>query len=156
MRLEERAGGVPEHGAGQERDGDWFRKARQRRRDGWSEQVQRERLETVATLLRDPDRTAFRVVLLPERLAVAESRRLVERLRAFEVPVGALVANRVLPEGEADCCERCRTRSERQAAALADVRETFTDLPLLVLPDLQQGTVGRAALTQLAGELALE
>jgi arsenite-transporting ATPase len=116
----------------------------------------RERLETVATLLGDPDRTEFRVVLLPERLAIAESRRLVERLREFRVPVGALVANRVLPEAEADCCERCRTRSHRQAAALAGVRETFPDLPLVVLPDLQDGTVGRDALARLAGELGVE
>jgi arsenite-transporting ATPase len=95
-------------------------------------------------------------VLLPERLAIAESRRLVERFREFKMPVGALVANRVAPEAEADCCERCRTRSQRQAAGLAEVHETFPDLPLVVLPDLQEGAVGRDALARLAGELGIE
>jgi arsenite-transporting ATPase len=56
----------------------------------------RERMERVGDLLRDPERTEFRVVTRPETMAIRETERLVARLRESDVPVRTLVVNGVL------------------------------------------------------------
>jgi len=56
------------------------------------------RLERARELLTDPERTEFRVVLIPEAMAIAESERLVARLREAGVSVERLVVNRVLED----------------------------------------------------------
>jgi len=113
----------------------------------------RERMETVGRLLRNPDRTEFRVVLVPERLAIEESRRLVEQLRTFEVPVGTVVVNRVLEDVD-ESCDRCRARRERQAANLREIRETFPDQRVVTLPELATDGVGREELATLGETLS--
>jgi arsenite-transporting ATPase len=100
-----------------------------------------EDLETVSDLLRDADRTEFRVVCLPERMVIAETERLVAQLRAAEVPVGRLVVNRVLEERPEDC-QRCRAQWESQQAALEEIARRFPDLERTVLPDLSGRTDG--------------
>ena len=55
-----------------------------------------ERLETLEAALSDPERTDFRIVVVPERTSVVESRRLLDRLDAFGIPVGTIVVNRVM------------------------------------------------------------
>ncbi len=53
-------------------------------------------------MLRDPDRTEFRVVTTPETMAVHESERLGAKLREFDVPVATLVVNRVIDDCDYD------------------------------------------------------
>jgi hypothetical protein len=48
--------------------------------------------------LRDPRTTALILVLTPERLPILETRRAMDALAAFELPVRGLVADRVLPD----------------------------------------------------------
>ena len=91
-------------------------------------------MERVRAVLRDPDRTDFRVVCLPERLVVAETERLVGRLREAGVPVGQLLVNRVLTDVD-EGCARCHAQRESQQAVLATIRETFPDLDITELPD---------------------
>lgn len=114
----------------------------------------RDRMATVRDLLRDPGRTEFRVVALPEAMAVAETRRLVDRLRDQGIPVDTLVVNRVLAERGADPeCARCRARARSHAAQLARVREAFPELGILELPALDPGVTGEAALETLSDHL---
>ena len=59
----------------------------------------RDQTRWVSELLADPDVTAVNVVTTPEEMPVSETIDLVARLRAeVEVPLGAVVVNRVLPE----------------------------------------------------------
>ncbi|MFC7157902.1 ArsA family ATPase [Halomarina halobia] len=109
----------------------------------------RERMERVAALLRDPERTDFRVVLLPETLAIEETRRLVERLREFDVPVDTLLVNRVLEDVDENC-DRCAARKARHERRLERVRETFPDCSVRVVPELDGEAYGRDALSRLA------
>jgi len=106
-------------------------------------------MERVAALLRDHDRTAFRVVSLPERLVSAETERLVAQLREADVPVEGLVLNRVIEAVDEDCA-RCRARRADQQAVVDDVRTTFPDLQVRELPDLTGIASGRAVLDTLA------
>jgi arsenite-transporting ATPase len=57
-----------------------------------------DRIEELRVLLRDPAKTDFRVVMVPEELSVRESERLLDRLAEFGVPVGTVVVNRVMQD----------------------------------------------------------
>ena len=115
----------------------------------------RERMERMRSTLRDPDRSEFRVVCVPEPMAVAETRRLVARLREAEIPVGTLVVNRVATDAETDC-ERCRARAASHREQLERVREEFADLDVVELPEVGVNAAGRERLAALAPSLAAE
>jgi arsenite-transporting ATPase len=89
-------------------------------------------------VLRDPERTDFRVVMVPEELSVKESERLLDRLGEFGVPVGTVVVNRVMqdPSEVADVgegfvapnhtdCAFCERRWQVQRGALDRSQELF-------------------------------
>ncbi|MEA5389360.1 ArsA family ATPase [Haloarculaceae archaeon H-GB11] len=109
-------------------------------------------LSTVSEVLRDPERTDFRVVLVPERLAIAETERLVAELRRFRVPVDTLIVNRVL-ETVDPRCERCSRRKALQEERIAELRQAFPNLGVRRLPDLGNEVADRAALARLGAEL---
>ena len=98
----------------------------------------RARMERVGDALRDPDRTAFHVVLVPETMAVLESERLLSELDSYGVPVGGVVVNKVL-EDPTPGCDRCQSRHRSQRDRISDVRESF-DRPLTIVPE-QDGEV---------------
>ncbi|MGQ3412976.1 ArsA family ATPase [Natrinema sp. LN54] len=112
----------------------------------------RDRLERARDLLVDPERTEFRVVLVPESMAIAETERLVERLRETGVPVERLVVNRVL-EDPHDGCPRCRSRRDRHEERLAEIRTAFPDLAVATLPALEGEVQGRESLAAIARRL---
>ncbi|MFD1565086.1 ArsA family ATPase [Haloarchaeobius amylolyticus] len=107
------------------------------------------RLERARELLVDPDRTEFRVVLIPEQMAIAETERLVARLREAGVPVERLIVNRVL-EDPHEGCPRCQSRQARHEDRLAEIHETFPDLEVVTLPDLEGEVHGRESLSIIA------
>ncbi|SFC29535.1 arsenite efflux ATP-binding protein ArsA [Halobiforma haloterrestris] len=123
--------------------------------DGDDLEAFRDRLERARELLVDPDRTEFRVVTIPEGMAIAETERLVDRLREAEVPVERLVVNRVFeapPEG----CPRCADRRERHAARVAEIRETFSDLEVVTVPELEGEVQGLEAVRTVSRRLPAE
>ncbi len=107
------------------------------------------RLERARDLLTDPERTEFRVVVLPEGMAIAESERLIETLREAGVRVDSLVVNQVLEDPEAGC-SRCQSRRERHEKRVAEVRETFPDLEVLTLPEREGEVQGLEALRSIS------
>lgn len=59
----------------------------------------RDQTEWMSALLSDPEITAVNVVTTPEEMPVVETIELVESMRSsLDVPLGAIVVNRVLPE----------------------------------------------------------
>jgi arsenite-transporting ATPase len=112
-----------------------------------------DRIEAVGALLRDSERTGFRIVCTPERMAIAESERLAARLREADVPVDSLVVNRLFTNPEGCDCGRCRRDERRHADRLAAVEEQF-DLPVRRVPELPGESQGLAALERVADALA--
>jgi arsenite-transporting ATPase len=105
----------------------------------------RERVAEVGDLLRDPARTSFRVVLTPERMAIAEAERLVTRLSEARIAVDALVVNRVFENRDGCDCDRCRRDADRHATRLGEIDERF-DLPVRRVPELEGEAQGMDAL----------
>jgi arsenite-transporting ATPase len=102
-------------------------------------EVVRERIERLRAVLRDPARTDFRIVMVPEELSVMESQRLLDRLDGFGIPVGTVVVNRVMQDladvadvdadwfvtPDLDDCDFCQRRWEVQQGALRDAQDLF-------------------------------
>ncbi|MDG5819645.1 TRC40/GET3/ArsA family transport-energizing ATPase [Natronococcus sp. A-GB7] len=123
--------------------------------DGADLEAFRERLERAQELLLDTERTEFRVVLTPEGMAIAESERLVEKLREAGVRVDRLVVNRVFEDPEDDC-SRCRSRYERHTERVAEIRETFPELEVVTLPEREGEVQGLEAVRSIADRLPEE
>ncbi|MFC7166581.1 ArsA family ATPase [Halospeciosus flavus] len=98
------------------------------------------RIERLRSVLRDPARTDFRIVLVPEEMSVFESKRLRAQLDDYGIPVGTVVVNRVMepladvtevPTGaefvspNLDSCEFCQRRWEVQQDALTEAQDLF-------------------------------
>jgi arsenite-transporting ATPase len=133
------------------------------------EQLQ-ERIKRLRTVLRDPDQTDFRVVMIPEEMSVVESERLVDQLGSFGIPVQTLVVNRVM-ENLADItdravdpdwivtsnledCEFCQRRWQVQQNALSQSTDLFRGREVKRVPLLADEVRGEAALRVVAACLA--
>ena len=102
-------------------------------------------------LLLDDSTTAFVLVLVPERLPVLETRRAVEALERFHVPVVGLVVNRVLPEGPLG--EFLEQRRTQEREYLEQIRRHFKRLPSVQVPLFARDVGGVEALREVGGYL---
>ncbi|WP_436936265.1 ArsA family ATPase [Halovenus marina] len=123
-----------------------------------------ERIERLRELLRDPERTDFRVVLVPEELSVRESERLLDRLAEFEIPVRTVVVNRVMqdPSEVADIdpdlyvspnhtdCAFCKRRWQVQQQALAQSQDIFRSYTVRRVPLFAEEVHGERLLRAVA------
>ncbi|MFO7927316.1 ArsA family ATPase [Natronomonas sp.] len=118
------------------------------------------KIERLRTALGDPTRTDFRVVMVPEKMSVVESERLVGRLAEFGIPVGTVVVNRVSEDltsvtgldtdwfvaPDTEHCEFCRRRWEVQRDALARAQELFSGRDVKRVPLFAEAVHGEAML----------
>ncbi len=110
----------------------------------------RELMVGVRTLLTSA-RASVRVVLTPERVVIAESRRVLTSLSLHGYAVDAVVVNRVLPDALPGDVDPWRTAwTTAQASGLEQVRESFLGIPLLCAPYLAGEPIGADALDALA------
>jgi arsenite-transporting ATPase len=112
------------------------------------------------------DSTSVRLVLTPERVVIAESRRTLTSLRLYGLNVDQIVVNRVFPDAESSQTRPARTQAaqthspdrewlagwnEAQQRGLSEVRHSFEPLPIVLAPYLSHEPVGPDALAALAG-----
>jgi arsenite-transporting ATPase len=107
--------------------------------------------------------TSVRLVLTPERVVIAESRRTLTSLRLYGLAVDQVVVNRVFPDADSFECDSSGagpepTQSgwlagwnEAQQRGLSEVRHSFDPLPIVIAPYLAREPVGTDALAALAG-----
>ncbi|WP_224447490.1 ArsA family ATPase [Haloprofundus salilacus] len=128
----------------------------------------KERIERLRAVLRDPERTDFRVVMIPEEMSVVESERLVARLDEFGIPVRTLVVNRVMEDPsdvagidpdwvvapDTEHCEFCQRRWQVQQRSLRRATELFRGRDVKRVPLLADEVRGEDALRVVAACLA--
>jgi arsenite-transporting ATPase len=88
-----------------------------------------DRLDGVRELLTDGSRASVRLVVNPERLVIAEARRMYTYLSLFGYKVDAVVANRLLPDDVSDPWFDGWKRA--QAEHLDAIDDGFAPLPVL-------------------------
>jgi arsenite/tail-anchored protein-transporting ATPase len=102
-------------------------------------------------LLLEEGTTGFILVLIPEKLPILESRKAVEALAGFDVPILSLVVNRVLPaEPLGDFLEQ---RREQEAAYLVQIDTLFRHLPRVRVPLMPRDVEGFDGLRAIADHL---
>ncbi|KTG09736.1 arsenic-transporting ATPase [Haloprofundus marisrubri] len=128
----------------------------------------KERIKRLRAVLRDPERTDFRVVMIPEEMSVVESERLVARLDEFGIPVRTLVVNRVMEDPsdvagidpnwmvapDPEHCEFCQRRWQVQQRSLRRATELFRGRDVKRVPLLADEVRGEDALRVVAACLA--
>jgi arsenite-transporting ATPase len=112
-------------------------------------------LAGLRALLVDPARTSVRLVLTPERMVVAETRRTLTALALRGIAVDGIIANRLVPAArrwQGPAASWLRTRRSEQDAVLSEL-DTSVSLPVLRVGYQASEPVGVAALQSLADEL---
>jgi arsenite-transporting ATPase len=104
-------------------------------------------LEQVQQILGEKESTV-RLVLTPESVVVAEARRSLTTLSLYGYRVDGVIANRVFPDGGGDAWRQGWVAS--QESVLAEVRQSFADVPIWRSGYLPEEPVGTDALADLA------
>jgi arsenite-transporting ATPase len=126
----------------------------------------RERIERLRSVLQDPTKTDFRVVMIPEEMSVIESERLVDRLNSYGIPVQTLIINRVMENldevttasvddrwvvsPDLDSCEFCQRRWDVQQQAIQRATDLFRGRSIKRVPLLAEEVRGEDALRVVA------
>lgn len=112
----------------------------------------------IEELLRDPARTSFLWVLLPEALSVEETRDGLRALKEGGIPVPELIVNRVTPPASPSDppCARCDARRRSQREALTALRSHFPNHPVRLLAERNGEPRGTTALRAVGRDLAAE
>ncbi|MUV88031.1 TRC40/GET3/ArsA family transport-energizing ATPase [Natronomonas sp. CBA1123] len=110
-----------------------------------------DRMERVAAVLRDPERTEFRVVLIPETMAVLETERLLAELESYDIPASRAIVNKVI-EDPTPGCDLCQDTHASQQKRIEEARERF-ELPLTLVPRLGGEVHGIEAVETVADRL---
>lgn len=121
----------------------------------------RAKIETVRTVLRDPNQTDFRLVVVPETMSIDESQRLVDALAAQQITVGTIVVNRIMEDPAAitetlapdllaspniDSCAFCQQRWNVQRSALEQAQSLFQGRSIKRVPLLAKEVRGTTML----------
>jgi arsenite-transporting ATPase len=108
-------------------------------------------LDQVGRILTDAERSSIRMVVNPEKMVIAEARRLFTYLALFGYRVDAVIANRLLPETVED--PYFVKWKKIQAAHLDTIRESFAPVPVLTARLYDEEMVGQELLGELCREV---
>lgn len=109
------------------------------------------RITKARGILANPERTAFRLVVIPEEMSILESERAMESLNKFKIPVDSVVVNQIIPEDVE--CDFCRARRSLQEKRLELIKEKFGDKVIANLELLRTEAKGLDVLKDIAHKL---
>jgi arsenite-transporting ATPase len=116
-----------------------------------------EHLESLRSLVNDPTTTSVRLVLTPEQVVAAETRRSVTALALQEIRVDGLLGNRLVPAlpatARGPAAHWMRARRREQDEVLAALRAELPGLPVRAVQHRAVEPVGLAALRALSADL---
>lgn len=109
------------------------------------------RLGEVGEILTDASMSSVRLVVNPERMVIAEARRMFTYLSLYGYRVDAVVANRLLPEDVED--PYFAKWKAIQGEHLETIRESFAPVPILTARLYETEMVGTGLLRELGREV---
>jgi arsenite-transporting ATPase len=112
----------------------------------------RDRIQKSSQILTDRQRTAFFFVLTPEEMVIRDTLKAGELFARFKVPLSGYVVNRVLPEElETQVIpEYLRHRLKMQKRHLGEIRKTFGQEVLALVPELERDVTGLSMIARVA------
>jgi len=116
--------------------------------------ARRRKFHRARALLTDASITAFLLVINAERLPILESKKTLDLLRTFDVPVAGMIVNRLLPANAEGAFLQERRLQENQYRD--EIDRTFSDLPRVYLELLPHDVHGIATLREISEALATQ
>ena len=116
-----------------------------------ADDVAKARFGQVIAMMRDPERSTFAFVMYPEATPILEAYRAVEELRTVGIEPGLVVANMVIPEGQATT-PFVRARRAMHEKYLAEMTVRFP-VPVVQIPLLPGEVKGLDMLAELGGQV---
>ena len=116
-------------------------------------QARRRKFLVARERLLDAVGTAFLLVVNPDRLSILESRRVVDTLTRFDLPVSSLIVNRVLPDTADAAGTFIDARRAQERTYLREIAEVFPALPRTIIPLRPDDVHGLDALRAIGAQL---
>jgi arsenite-transporting ATPase len=113
-----------------------------------------DRLTGLRARVTDRARTAFALVTVPERLAIEETARAAEQFEDTGVHLGALIVNRLLPDGLEG--EFYAARKAQERVHLDEITRHFGRLPRISIHQLPRDVYGLDPLGRISDELVAQ
>jgi arsenite-transporting ATPase len=110
------------------------------------------RINTSAGILTDKLKTAFFFVLIPEAMVMNDTQKATRLFAQFNVPIAGYVVNRVIPHEllNQNIPEYLRRRIAMQDQHMGDLRTTFDDHVLALVPEMERDVTGLPMIEKLA------
>ena len=99
-------------------------------------------------VMTDPNRTSFKMVVIPEEMSIYESSRAMEALEKNKMHADAVIVNQVLPETSG--CDFCNARRKLQEKRLDLINEKFSEQVVAQIPLLVTEAKGMDTLEKIA------
>ena len=111
-------------------------------------EVTKKQIKAARGVMADPERTSFKMVIIPEEMSIYESERAMEALAKFNMTADGVIVNQIQPE-EADC-EFCAARRKIQEQRLKTIHEKFGNQLIAEIPLQAEEVKGMTKLTSIA------
>ncbi|MEN6410804.1 MAG: ArsA family ATPase, partial [Anaerolineaceae bacterium] len=112
-----------------------------------ADDVAKQRFGKVIEMMRDPEQSTFAFVMYPEATPIIEAYRAATELSSVGIHPGLVVANQIIPSGQADT-PFTHARRAMQEKYLIEISERF-HLPVAQIPLLPREIKGLAMLAEL-------
>jgi arsenite-transporting ATPase len=110
------------------------------------------RINTSAGILTDRTKTAFFFVLIPEAMVINDTKKAAQMFAQFNVPIAGYIVNRVVPHGllQQNIPDYLRHRIAMQDQHMGELRSTFGDQVLALVPEMERDITGLPMIEKLA------
>lgn len=111
-------------------------------------EASKKQIRLARSIMADPERTSFKMVVIPEEMAIYESERAMKALQNFNMTTDGVIINQIQPE-EADC-EFCLARRRMQEEHIKNIKEKFGDQVIAEIPLQSHEVKGMEQLQKIA------
>lgn len=110
------------------------------------------RISTSSGILTDMEKTAFFFVLIPEEMAILDTKKAAKLFAKFKVPLQGYIVNRIIPEELANkkIPEYLKHRIEMQKTYKKEIIETFGEEVLGYIPEFDRDITGLDMVAKMA------
>jgi arsenite-transporting ATPase len=115
----------------------------------------KKRINKSSGILTDRERTAFFFVVIPEEMAILDTKKAAGLFAKYDVPLSGYIVNRVIPESLAQQSipDYLRHRLEMQDGHLVTIRRELGDDVLAYIPELERDITGLSMIEKMANEM---